>query len=163
MMKNLKTYKQLFENLNKDYIYLSHDFNSDPNYDPDTEVFIDFIKDKNPNIIDSNKEPLVFHIYYNNYLYKSEIKDIIKIMIKNGLDVNVKYETTLLYEIANDQQIDYELMYILIDAGADWTIEFNGDTFLDVMYNNEREKVIEKYPEKYERYLKNRKAKEFNL
>ena len=49
-----------------------------------------------------------------------------------------------------------EIVKLLIEAGADWNIKNeNGKYFLDWLTFKQRKKIIDLYPEQYEKYLKN--------
>ena len=157
---------KLFENEKLPVIYLSYDFEGS-RYESDRIDFIDFIKDKNPNIIDSEGEPLIFNVYHNEHLNREERYKIFKLMIDNGLDVDVSIEdgNTILIEIANEDEddVDFDLLYLLIDAGADWNLMPLGYTFIDALYDDEQEVIINKYPEKYQKYIREKQARKFNI
>jgi len=68
---------------------------------------------------------------------------------------------------------DINITQILIDAGADWNIKnYEGKDLFDLMDQMDRDyfseemrtdKIKEKYPDKYQKYLMVKKANEFNL
>ena len=63
-----------------------------------------------------------------------------------------------------DKEKDKYLLSFLIDKNIDWNNEnYNGLTFLELLNKDMKDFVINKYSEKYQKYLRNKKAKEFNL
>ena len=85
-------------------------------------------------------------------------------MIKNGVNVNCRDgrgNTPLIW--AADQG-NIIAMIDLINAGADWNIKSeNGWDFFSHINHIHKEKIINKYPEKYEEYLRIKDAEKYNL
>jgi len=110
---------------------------------------------------------LITHYYLERYGNQSDdtkkkLLSIIKSMIKKGADINLKSDDTALtlaaiYEL-------YDIIYILIDAGADWNIKNTDDKdFYEILKDDYKKIIRNRYPEKYEKYLTMKKANEFNL
>jgi len=96
-------------------------------------------------------------------LYKENI-NIIKLLIENNVELNNidKNGRTPLIMVAEYNRI--ETAYLLIDAGADWNIaNNNNETFLEIFPEKNREKIINKYPDMYKKYLMIENTKKFNL
>jgi len=97
----------------------------------------------------------------------------VKFLIDNGADVNQQndYGNTPLHRIIQDKNENTRknVLDLLINAGANWNIlNIAGNDFLDVfkLYydgEDEYEYVIKTWPKKYELYLKQKKANDFNL
>lgn len=118
----------------------------------------------------------VYNDGYTPFLYGVlfDCKKTVKLLIKNGSNVDKQADTHkdngLIICVLRKQ---YEMLDILIDAGADWNIEDSeGNDFLDYFeqplkrkYNivGNKDKIIKKYPEKYQEYLIKKEAKKYNL
>jgi hypothetical protein len=66
------------------------------------------------------------------------------------------------------EQDHYDEVFYLIDKGADLTIVCeDGNDLFDMMIDYQEHKLIDKiknkYPEQYKKYLINKKSKKFNL
>ena len=72
------------------------------------------------------------------------------------------------------KQKDLDMLYHIIDKGADWNIKnYKGWDFFDAIKNNysshnlDKEKliydIIEKYPDKYENYIMKKNINKYNL
>jgi len=200
-MKNLKTYKQLFENrisiknmitkfkiFESDKLYSEEDmnkiYNSYLNFSKYNKFqrsgeLIDMIN-QNPDFFNEpqkrniNKNPLIFWA-----IYMDDIK-IVKEIIKNTPNIfsltNSNGEIPLFWAF---DDASYEMIKLFIND-SDWSHENDKkEDFIDYMnnwsdrymmtdedavyYNELKDIIIKDYPEKYQDYLRNKKAKEFNL
>jgi ankyrin repeat protein len=101
--------------------------------------------------------PLTRAIYYDRF-------HIIDVLIKLGVDINHvdnSGDSPLIYTA---YQYKLDAMKMLIDAGADWNIkDNNNNTFLDILDNEDRELIIDDYPEKYKDYLMKKDIEKYNL
>jgi len=101
-------------------------------------------------------------------------KDVLKIMIDGGTNVNITNnfgDTPLIWaSITNN----LDMVRILIDAGANWNHKTNNNQdFLSILKNNfgsdykkntkYNEIIISEYPTLYEKYLEYEKLNEFNI
>jgi len=193
MKKYLKTYKQLFKKTQSDYEYVLDLFANDDvknlkkyinnggqlefedkkpllfmlafNYTHNfkvaqiAQILIDAGIDVNAATI-LNTTPLSWAIIEDEY-------DLFKVIL-NSKDVDVnkynKRRQTPLYKTASLNNGSYKYICDLTDAGADWFIkDFRGHYFLDILANDVKIKLKERYPEKYNRYLSLKKANDFNL
>ena len=154
-MKNLKTYKQLFEYLvveleDCDYNLIKKELENGADVNQ---------------ILDNYFEtPLTFAIRTYSINNQRECINIIDLLLEYDADVNKHDDlgnTPLIISI----DTNFDLMCKLIDAGADWNLpDYDGDYFIELIDDDDIKKsIIEKYPEKYEEYKKWEKAKEFNL
>ena len=95
-------------------------------------------------------------------VYNFEDLESIELLLKN--DATSNNDENLLIEAVSSG--NPELIYLLIND-ANWNnVNDDNETFLDILEYNHSElhdEIIEKYPEKYEKYLKIKKSKEFNL
>lgn len=103
--------------------------------------------------------------------------NIIRLLIENGANVNAKNsesDTPLIlisywsskpeYIKEHIKNISLKIIQLMIDAGANWNdVDDIGNDFLYYLKNEMKEKVINLYPEKYQDYLKMKKANEFNI
>jgi ankyrin repeat protein len=92
--------------------------------------------------------------------------DVTKKLIEKGakLDVQDKYGCTALIKAADIR--NYPVLYALLDAGADWSYRENWPHHPDFFYyltSDDKRKVINKYPEKYQKYLMKKDAEKYNL
>jgi ankyrin repeat protein len=104
--------------------------------------------------------PLTAAIFHEN-------ENIVKLLIKNGADVNLPYqntdEKTTPLMLAGDINV-YNIIAMLIEADADWNLkDIYGEDFLDHTYEDWVEIIKEDYPEKYEEYLMKKQAEQYNL
>ena len=92
--------------------------------------------------------------------------DVTKKLIEKGakLDAQDKDGCTALIKAADRR--NYSVLYALLDAGADWSYRenftHNPDFFYYLTYDD-KIKVINKYPEKYQEYLMKKDAEKYNI
>ena len=166
-MKIIKTYKQLNEDNYYDTLIKSK-FKSHLSY---VELKL-IIKHKKDNNIDVAKEinDSKDHILYSAVFFRK--LNMVKLLLDNGADIKKPVDgnnnMTLLHGAAynNDGKIPspIKIIQLLTKHGADWFIKTtNGDYFIDLLEPEDKKELQFLYPEKYEQYLKLKKAKEFNL
>jgi len=157
MMKTLKTYKQLFENFDKISVDILMINASDWDY---IERWLKEGGDINVKSYDGWS--LLTLNTNNNYFF------IVKDLLDLGADPNIQngYGNTSLM-LAKDT----DMIKLLIDNNADWNITNNdGEDFVDLLdphidpwSGNTENWLSKEYPEKYQDYLRKKKANEFNL
>jgi len=110
------------------------------------------------NVVDSNKQ--------NGLMMCANIFNVlemIELLLEYDIDIDAKDlygETALIIASRND----FKNVMRLIDADADWELlDSDGNDFLSHLFPGERKRIINKYPEKYEKHLQQLKANEFNL
>ena len=121
----------------------------------DDEI-IKLILEKHTEINQSNYEgyTALFHSVKNNNL------EITKLLVKNNIDVDVvdDYERSVLDFIFNNRDIknyDVELIKYLDKIGVPFDFEYVDDINI--------KKVSEIFPDKYKKYMINKKSSDFNL
>lgn len=90
---------------------------------------------------------------------------IMKLLIDNGIDLDVvssNGNTDLMYRSWVSAP-DIEKIDLLIDSGANIDIKSNGNTFYDMLPDDIKKHIRDKYPEKYKRILKLKKMSTFNI
>ena len=122
--------------------------------------------DENPelvNITNSSYEddsPLLLAINRERY-------EIAEKLVKLGANINYQSEggeTPLMVAGGVGDVNSYDIITMLIESGADWNIkDLDGDDFLHYLTEEDEEKVIEDYPEKYEDYLLKKKEEKYNI
>jgi len=142
-MKNLKTYKQLFENYNDDFnnAIINNDVKK-------LKTMIDSGIDVNER--DEKGNQCYFNNMYIQLSFSANKDDIDKYLKMLDLFLINDYELNDLMIKALERKNCYGRHEILWD---DETCE----------YENLLDYVIEKYPEQYEKYKKTQKIKDFNL
>lgn len=136
------------------------------------------VLDKGININIQNKigrTPLICVVSLVN-ASQSDILPVVKLFIKYGADINIQdnYGSTALIK-----SVTFNRLYVadeLIKNGADWELKNDeGNTFLDFLFykadgfniNTDVKGYIErlknKYPDKFEKYMMQKNAKKYNL
>ena len=117
--------------------------------------------DKNSNIGSHKSTPLMVAVSLHR-------KDIINYLI--SIDVNLDAQesyggNTALMKAALNSLSHYDIVKILIEAGADWNIKnkSNKDFLDNMIFDARRKQLIKDYPEKYEEYLAKKEAEKYNL
>jgi len=116
-------------------------------------------------------------------IFREKDSSLIKCAIDAGADINNRIKSSSpidvnssissngflrIYDmspliLATLRGVTYTNIRILIDAGADWYIKDSyGNDFTDYLYDSDKW-LSENYPEKYEEFIKYKKASEFNL
>jgi len=123
-----------------------------------------------PNLKIDNTDLILYikKFYDYNNIKRTDIHEIIEYLVENGADINVQDVvdgSTLLMSLYEIDEI--ETMYYLIEKGADMSIKGHDEDLFDLInYYDDEETLNEiktRFPEQYERYLKNKKARDFNL
>jgi len=159
MMKTLKTYNQLFESYNELELNLINSFRYDNNF-----LSHYLIDNGDPSYIFKN-----YHVGSTLITFAIEYRDFekLKLLIDYGGDVNHidEYGDSYLLKETHHFIADLTIISMLIEANANWNIiEIStGKDFFEKLDLENKRKIKDKYPEKYQKYLKNKKAKEFNL
>jgi ankyrin repeat protein len=96
-----------------------------------------------------------------------EKKDIVKYLLSINVDLNIqdyRGNTALMLAAMHSLQ-NFDSLCDLIDAGADWFLENKSkENFLDFMlFKHLKDRLINKYPDKYENYLLKKEADKYNL
>ena len=91
--------------------------------------------------------------------------DIVRILISAGASLDLKttpkHYTALMYAASQHR---YKILNLLIESNANWSILDNrGKSFLDKLNKNQREKIIKRYPKKYEQFIKIKQSNKFNI
>ena len=99
-----------------------------------------------------------------NAIIKDDIKRV-KYLIRLNADINIQDmegRTPLFYAANHDFM---PIIYILIEAGADWNIKNNkGYDFTYLLSDKQRKHIIDKYPNEYYEYeLKKEATTKYNL
>jgi ankyrin repeat protein len=94
--------------------------------------------------------------------------EILHYLIDNGADFNIQDDDGYTLMMILYEQDHYDEMFYLIDKGADLTLTCeDGNDLFDMMIDYQDHKLIDKiknkYPEQYKKYLINKKSKKFNL
>jgi len=165
-MKNLRTYNQLFENINE--FQYSDFFNiismKKLSNDEKLKKFITLVnKGYSVNCTNSHSISILMSaIHHGNNV-------IVKFLIENGADVNYKTDwndTSLTwFAVVYTKYEDITILKYLLDAGAIFD-NINGENFLKQLNDPKKrvEKFIEEnYPEIYHKLMKSIKASDFNL
>ena len=94
-----------------------------------------------------------------NYAIKNNKFEHLKLLIENGADVNIGHENNLYLAVVNTDREHYKYtLETLIELDCEWN-----DKFIENLHNNHKEYIFKKYKDKYEKYLKLKKSKKFNL
>ena len=168
-MKLIMTYPQLLNEAQPKVNTISEIFKS-IEFDEKSTLFWDFIKFG----YDSN----IKFYHYNLLLFaidKNKI-DVADYLVKNT-DIDINYTNSddrnaLTFAVVawasytNDDTIMKELIVAIIERGSSWNVLFNNKTFLEWLdevnlgFKNE---LINKYPDKYNKYLMIKRSEEFNI
>jgi ankyrin repeat protein len=106
---------------------------------------------------------MVIKYYISSDIVKNDILSILNLMIKKGADVNLinKDDGDTALILAAKYTIN-KIIYILIDAGANWNIMNKyGQDFIDII--GDFPFLFKKYPTKYREYIKKKTSSKFNL
>jgi len=137
----------------------------------DNELF-DYLVDKTNNINQRvDDSDTILELLVESMIYKSPYRKLkIRDMIEKVLTKKPKIGLSLFYSIYSHDSNHFnstneDVVYLLIDAGADWNQkDFRNKTFLDYLENTYlKERIIEKYPEKYKKYIRETQAKKFKI
>lgn len=98
-------------------------------------------------------------------LQKGVSVEVAKKLLEKGAKINTPDNDgyTALMNAADRK--NYLVLYALLDADADWNIASTHEKldFLDFLDSDIRQKIINKYPEKYQDYLMKKEADNYNL
>ena len=106
---------------------------------------------------------------HQTILMRTSNIEIMKLLIDAGIDLDIQSKnkkTVLLYSAsyAPLTKKDLDVILLLIQSGANWIIEDgSGNTFIDYLNTPDKEFFKEKFPEKWKRYERRLKSKDFNL
>ena len=91
--------------------------------------------------------------------------DFLKELLNHGSNIDYPDDngnTPLMIAAYNNNCFD--ILILLIDAGADWFIkDDSGKYFVDLLENGWLEDIKFRYPEKYQEYLVNKASDKYNL
>lgn len=127
----------------------------------DTEDVLDMLLKYNINVnyYDSNADvPLIVATWYNR-------EELVKKLLDVGANPNMQYKNTddTALTIAAKEN-NYNIIVLLIEAGADWTIKDNkGFDFVDLVTDDYLEILKEDYPDKYQDYKMKKDVEKYNL
>ena len=156
-MKNLKTYKA-FENLSKlDYENFWLYFNNIGKMEKIKELLDEKSDYFDIDCVNSYSMTALMYAVNNENLEQ------IKLLLDNGADINKQtYEGTALIKSAFSNNITI-IKYLLDNDANIFLTDADGDDFFDFVENEILKEIIDLYPEKYSRYLKRQKQKNFNI
>ena len=161
-MKNLKTYTQLFESdIHSSILYKNTDYFFKIIDNPDIDI----------NEVNLSTNTALIIAAMNG------IPKIVKKLIEKGANLDIQNRegfTALIAAAKEYHQVKKEkrkkdfldIIKMLIEAGADWNIEYLSYKKSDfLMYFNkyEEDELIELYPNEHKNYLKKQQMNRFNL
>lgn len=96
-----------------------------------------------------------------------EKKDIVKYLLSINVDLNerdYRGDTALIFATNNTLSCP-DILYDIIESGADWNIkDNNGKDFMEhILFSHIKNIIINKYPEKYDMYLCKKEAEKYNI
>jgi len=167
-MKILKTYKQLFETvMSYNYLIMMIQKNN-------LEELKKLI-DSGSNVTETNDYGRNLLFYIPEKKFNSKTKEIIKLLIDNGLDINNQTnagDTALLYYIKSYNVRNKLIIKELIKNGANWNIKNNqGLDFVDILKAKEdtfsdlklSQIFIVGFQKEYKKYLREKQTKKFKI
>jgi len=101
---------------------------------------------------------------YNEMNLSETFFNMFKLLIDSNVDINTidYFERTILIDAADYHNMN--IIHLLIESDVIWNmVESHGWDFMDFLSDGEKKEIIKQYPEKYQKFIKDKKSKEFNL
>ena len=99
------------------------------------------------------------------YAAGNDLTEISIILLENGADVNqydIKHRTILMRQISSMTEPTFDVF--IKNKHTDWSIkDVNGYDILSYLSFVYKERIIKKFPEKWDRYQKRQKINKFNI